>query len=137
MFIKDAIEPSDILQGQLGDCYFLSALSALAEQGFRIKNLFPSIQINENGIYMARILHDGEYQEVVIDDYFPVDQNNKSAFAQPSGGQEIWVMVLEKCWAKLYGSYANINGGLPNEVLHAFSSAPVFFHMIPSDPGRQ
>ena len=46
-------------------------------------------------------------------------------------------MVLEKCWAKLYGSYANINGGLPNEVLHAFSSAPVFFHMIPSDSGRQ
>ena len=59
MFIKDSISPADILQGQLGDCYFLSALSALAEQGFRIKNLFPSIEINANGIYMARILHNG------------------------------------------------------------------------------
>ena len=87
---------------------------------------------------MARILHNGEYQEVVIDDYFPVKRNsNKSAFAQPAGGQEIWVLVLEKCWAKLYGSYANIIGGLPNEVLHALSSAPVFFNRIPSDPDRQ
>ena len=63
---------------------------------------------------MARVLHDGEYQEVVIDDYFPVDGNNNALFAQPSGGVEIWVMVLEKCWAKLYGSYANTIGGLPN-----------------------
>lgn len=39
-------------------------------------------------------------------------------------------MVLEKCWAKLYGSYANIIGGLPEEVLHAFSSAPVFYRPI-------
>ena len=46
-------------------------------------------------------------------------------------------MVLEKCWAKLYGSYAKIIGGLPNEVLHAFSSAPVFFHPIPPDQSRR
>ena len=59
VFIKDRIEPSDILQGQLGDCYFLSALSALAEQGFRIKNLFPSLEISKCGVYMARILFGG------------------------------------------------------------------------------
>ena len=93
-FIKGKVEPADIIQGELGDCYFLSALSALAEQGFRIKNLFPSLEISPNGIYMARILHNGEYQEVVIDDYFPVNENNKSFFAKPAGGTEIWVMVL-------------------------------------------
>lgn len=86
---------------------------------------------------MARILHNGEYQEVVIDDYFPVDEKGNVFFAQPSGGQEIWVMILEKCWAKLYGSYSSIIGGLPNEVLHAFSSAPVFYHPIPSTPDKQ
>jgi len=59
VFIKDVIEPADILQGQLGDCYFLSALSALAEQGFRIKSLFPSVEMNQHGIYMARVLHNG------------------------------------------------------------------------------
>jgi calpain-15 len=58
-FVSDLIEPSDILQGSLGDCYFLSAISALAENDFRIKNLFPDLKINPHGIYMARILYQG------------------------------------------------------------------------------
>jgi hypothetical protein len=93
--------------------------------------------MSKNGIYMARILHNGEYMEVIVDDYFPVDQNGKVFFAQPAANVEIWVMVLEKCWAKLFGSYEAIIGGLPNEVLHAFSSAPVYFHKISTDPDRQ
>ena len=32
--------PTDIKQGQLGDCYLLSALSALAEDPERIRKLF-------------------------------------------------------------------------------------------------
>jgi hypothetical protein len=35
---------------------------------------------------MARILHNGVLQEVLIDDYFPVKANNKFGFAQPAGG---------------------------------------------------
>ena len=67
----------------------------------------------------------------------PVDATGNILFAQPAAGQEIWVVILEKCWAKLYGSYANIIGGLPNEVLHAFSGAPVYFHPIPNSPEKQ
>ena len=35
------ISVEDIIQGDLGDCYFLSALNALAEFPDRIKKLFP------------------------------------------------------------------------------------------------
>ena len=42
-FVTGKIEPGDILQGSLGDCYFLSAIAALSENDFRIKNLFPSL----------------------------------------------------------------------------------------------
>jgi calpain-15 len=34
------IEPNDIKQGQLGDCYLLTALACLAEYPERIKKLF-------------------------------------------------------------------------------------------------
>lgn len=50
-------------------------------------------------------------------------------------------MILEKAWAKLHGSYGAIVGkifiliigGLPNEVLHAFSGAPTFYHSVPTN----
>ena len=63
---------------------------------------------------MARILYQGVLREVVVDDYVPVTAQGTPLFAKPAGGNEIWVMILEKCWAKLHGSYGAIVGGLPN-----------------------
>lgn len=62
MFVSDNFTPSDILQGKIGNCYFLSAVAGLAEEPYRIKKLFPNTTLNKNGIYMARILHNGIYQ---------------------------------------------------------------------------
>lgn len=93
-FVSGKIEPGDILQGSIGDCYFLSAISALAENDFRIKNLFPNLEINPHGIYMVRILYHGVLREVVVDDYIPVTPQNTPQFAKPAGGKEIWVMIL-------------------------------------------
>lgn len=62
IFINQSIKPEDILQGALGDCYFHSAIACLAEQDFRIKNIFSSLEISPYGIYMARIIYNGIYQ---------------------------------------------------------------------------
>jgi calpain-15 len=39
--------PSDIKQGALGDCYFLSSLSVIAENPERIKKMFLVSEVNE------------------------------------------------------------------------------------------
>jgi len=41
------IEPNDIKQGSLGDCYFLSSLSAMAEKPNLISRLFKTNTVNE------------------------------------------------------------------------------------------
>ena len=66
--------------------------------------------MNENGIYMVRVLFKGVLQEVVVDDYFPCMANGTWLGAQPAGNREIWVMVIEKAWAKLHLSYNAIDG---------------------------
>lgn len=44
---SDKVEPNDIKQGALGDCYFLSILSVLSEHSDRIINLFETKQMND------------------------------------------------------------------------------------------
>lgn len=68
--------------------------------------------MNPHGIYMVRILFQGILREVVVDDYIPVSPQNTPLFAKPAGGREIWVMILEKAWAKLHGSYGAIVGNV-------------------------
>jgi calpain-15 len=46
-----------------------------------------------------------------VDDFFPV-KYGRPIFTT-SKNQDIWVMVLEKAWAKIFGSYSKIEAGLP------------------------
>lgn len=108
-FMKYPIDPNDIIQGQLNDCYWMSAVASLAERDYRIKNLFGSLELNPYGIYMCKLTYNGIYQEVVVDDYFPVDEHDQLVYARPYSDTDFWALVLEKCWAKLYNSYERMN----------------------------
>lgn len=48
--------------------------------------------------------HKGEIQEVVVDNYIPVNQSSEPIFSKPSDNST-WMMILEKGRAKLYGNY--------------------------------
>ena len=104
--IFDKIDPNDIKQGSCGDCYFLSSLSSLAEVSDRIKRVFITEDVNDAGCYAVQIYINGEKQTVVVDDRFPYNPQSKTwAFSRTSEGREIWPLILEKAWAKVFGNY--------------------------------
>lgn len=51
------------------------------------------------------MLVNGVYQEIVVDDYFPVDANGNLIGAKPYKGVDFWNLILEKCWAKINKGY--------------------------------
>ena len=132
--IFENIGPSDIKQGKCGDCYFLSSLSALAEYPERIKKIFITDSVNEAGCYAVSLFVNGERKTVVVDDYFPYDNHRGTwAFSRPSedkddeigrATKEIWVLILEKAWAKVFGSYQRIEAGTAGEAFYPLTGSP-------------
>jgi len=135
MKVFDEIDPNDILQGQLGDCYFLSCLSALAERPKLIKRLFMTEQPNEVGCYAVWLNDNGEWKNFIIDDYFPCSGPNKGPVFSRGNGHELWVLLLEKAYAKLHGSFDIIEGGDPAWALRDLTGAPWDF-LDSTDPDK-
>ena len=52
VFTNDIL-PSDIKQGALGDCWFLAALAAVAEDPDLIRRLLGDPKVNKHGVYEA------------------------------------------------------------------------------------
>ena len=60
MLFKKGIAPSDVCQGKLADCYFLSSLAALAEIPGRIESMFNTKTVNSAGIYSINFFVNGK-----------------------------------------------------------------------------
>jgi hypothetical protein len=84
-------------------------VSCLAERPYRIYSLFETKEYNPNGYYICKFTFNGIYQEVIVDDLFPVINSQMTIYVKPVRSKYIWVMVLEKCWAKLLKNYTNTN----------------------------
>lgn len=113
------VDPTSIIQGNLEDCYLLSAISVLARSTpQQLRSLFIVDEYNEFGLYGMCFYCDGEWRTVFIDDQLPIDsKTSKLVFAHCVDERELWVPVLEKCYAKLYSGYHRIIGGLVHESL--------------------
>ena len=121
------IEPDDIIQGALPNCYFLSALSSLAENPSRVRQLFITQQVNSAGIYVIRFFINGEFQDIVIDDQIPYDPESKGPAFSKSHLNELWVILLEKAWAKLNGSYEMTRYGQSTTALIFLTGFPTIY----------
>lgn len=89
----------------------------MAEKQERVKKLFPVQETNDVGIYMVQLYMMGMNINVILDDYFPCHEGSTDIIFSNANGNELWVLLLEKAFAKLNLNYENIIGGDPTESL--------------------
>tara|TARA_B110000285_G_C15105152_1_gene607515 strand:+ start:374 stop:1507 length:1134 start_codon:yes stop_codon:yes gene_type:complete len=97
----------------------------LTEHPNRIRKLLVSDKMNKEGVFGVRMFKNGEEQTVVLDNYIPCDESGEPVFSS-ANGNELWVILLEKAWAKLHGSYERIIGGQAHLTLRDMTGAPAF-----------
>lgn len=119
----DEIEPYDIHQGQLGNCWLMCALASLSERPALIERLFITKTVNNIGIYRVKLCKNGEWVTVTVDDYFPCFPMGSPIFSR-SNGNELWVLIIEKAYAKLHGHYYLLRGGFASEGLIDLTGCP-------------
>eukprot|EP00347_Sterkiella_histriomuscorum_P020362 403338099 len=120
---NENIQPNDIKQGSIGNCYFLSALSSLAQYPERVLNMFENLQEQKIGKYTIRFYIQGEPKLITIDDFIPVRSDNLPAFCH-SQRNKVWPIILEKAWAKLHNGYQNSGAGHTDVALSYLTGAP-------------
>ena len=87
-----------------------------------MKSLFLTQELNAAGCYALQFRINGVPKVVVVDDHFPTKINKAGdvalAFAKSSKGEnEIWMLLVEKAYAKICGSYEAMEKDIsgPNE----------------------
>lgn len=117
------IEPADLCQGAVGDCWLVAAMAGMAEHPGAIRNCFANTEYTDRGKYTLRLWDGraGKWLNVTVDDYFPVKKGTKECvFMNPNGG-ELWAILMEKAFAKFCGSYGALDGGWAVWAWHAMT----------------
>jgi len=114
------IEPEDLTQGELGNCWLAAALASAAMHPDLIRAAFLTKEYNPRGRYDVRLfdLEKKEFVVVTVDDLIPCKKGTKEPRFMKPNRHEAWAMIMEKAFAKHwkttreYGSYSELNGGM-------------------------
>ena len=126
------VRSSDVEQGLLGNCWFLSAVAAVAEFPELVTRLFAGArkELDPHGRYVVRLwsLLEGRWRAHVIDDCLPVLRDSpvglELAYAKTSSDDELWPCLLEKAMARHMGGYAAMDGGSSSFALGTLLGCP-------------
>ncbi|WMX17415.1 C2 family cysteine protease [Aureispira sp. CCB-E] len=107
---KDGPQKTDVKQGQVGDCYLMSALISLTKDN---SDLLRSM-IDDQGDKCVVTLHQGGVPiKVEVDKKLIIKKMPGYVDSTPAAqyGDDIWVAIIEKAYAKLLGSDKTDPGG--------------------------
>mmetsp|Transcript_15013 Transcript_15013/g.32700 ORF Transcript_15013/g.32700 Transcript_15013/m.32700 type:complete len:522 (+) Transcript_15013:158-1723(+) len=136
------VDPSDIYQGSVGDCWLLSAISALAEFDGAIKKLFRKTPRLEErpfrdgkpNMYSIMLwdLETWTEREIVVDERLAASGDIDSKLllgAKPSVDGELWTCYLEKALAIHCGGWDRIVGGNCNHAWALLTGCKEQYHI--------
>jgi hypothetical protein len=147
-FVRDrgedatGVDPSDIRQGFIGDCFFLSPLMATARiNPRRISNMVrgPIGESPSGGdAYEVKLYNaDGDLVTHHVDDRFVSNADGTPRYAgygdMSAKGPELWVMLMEKAWAAQRGGFNNTDFGLASDGLKAVTGKNSTWHNIAAE----
>ncbi|KAH7957392.1 hypothetical protein HPB52_018538 [Rhipicephalus sanguineus] len=112
--LVNGVSRNDIVQGALGDCWFLSSCAAVAQRPDLMHRVVPQEQQLYGSEYKGAVRFNlwrfGRWVVVYVDDLLPTSED-RLIYSRCSDPREFWVALLEKAYAKLHGSYEALEGG--------------------------
>jgi hypothetical protein len=131
----------DVVQGNLGDCWFISAMILAAMRDDLMDKLLCGdtfSKYQDKGLYVFRMSRNCQSHFVVVDNLVPcLERANGSclpAFARNRNTNEFWVCLIEKAYAKLNVRYANLTSGFIDEGLQDLTGlAPEMIRFTQND----
>lgn len=75
LFGADGVQPDDIEQGSLGNCWFLAACATMAQIPGTVEKMFLGVpnEMSRNGVYAVNFYTLGVPHTVIVDDYLPLN----------------------------------------------------------------
>ena len=146
-FFSDGVESNDVIQGCLGDCWFISALSVIATKDYLLRGefsediladkkideeenimlstgIYPPIfhSFRKKGIFCFKFFKNFKWRYVLVDSRLPCirvynNQTPSLLYGQCRARHEFWVPLIEKAYAKLHGSYRSLVSGFIDDGL--------------------
>ncbi|MGE0710008.1 MAG: C2 family cysteine protease [Planctomycetota bacterium] len=118
---RRAVAEDDVQQGELGNCYLLATLAAVART--QPRELERRLRDLGGGQYEVRF--GPTDSPMLVNDRFPAERVGgrlQPVFARfgdrdDAGRPELWPMLFEKAWAQRSGGYGPTDGGHPAVVL--------------------
>jgi len=122
--VFEAIELNDVSASPIAGCDLYSALAAMTEFPQRLLKIFTTKETNKQGAYSVSFLISGIPVEILLDDYFPCTTGNYELLYSRPPSSELWFLLLEKAFAKLYGNYTEIQSVYVSEAFEMMTGMP-------------